>query len=73
MLTRFAVTLSGQKDTRPGLVSAGMNPGLTGESLLIMCTAVGVCYVDYDGGQKRYPKESAKAVSEVFSSLCSSG
>ena len=33
-------------------------------------TRFGVTYVDYEGGQKRYPKESAKVVSQLFTSLC---
>ncbi|EMC98800.1 glycoside hydrolase family 1 protein [Baudoinia panamericana UAMH 10762] len=33
-------------------------------------TRFGVTYVDYVGGQKRYPKKSAKGLAELFSSLC---
>lgn len=33
-------------------------------------TRFGVTYVDYEGGQKRYPKKSAKAVAENFTALC---
>jgi len=33
-------------------------------------TRFGVTYVDYEGGQKRYPKRSAKVVAELFNSLC---
>ncbi|WPH04842.1 Hypothetical protein R9X50_00773900 [Acrodontium crateriforme] len=33
-------------------------------------TRFGVTYVDYQGGQKRYPKESAKVVAQLFNSLC---
>ncbi|KXL47662.1 glycoside hydrolase family 1 protein [Acidomyces richmondensis BFW] len=33
-------------------------------------TRFGVTYVDYNGGQKRYPKKSAKVVAELFRSLC---
>lgn len=29
-------------------------------------TRFGVTYVDYEGGQKRHPKKSAKVVSEIF-------
>ncbi|KAF2454598.1 beta-glucosidase [Lineolata rhizophorae] len=32
-------------------------------------TRFGVTYVDYEGGQKRYPKKSAKVVKEIFESL----
>ncbi|KAF2839245.1 glycoside hydrolase family 1 protein [Patellaria atrata CBS 101060] len=32
-------------------------------------TRFGVTYVDYKGGQKRYPKKSAKVVGEVFDKL----
>ncbi|KAK4626183.1 Beta-glucosidase 1B [Fulvia fulva] len=35
-------------------------------------TRFGVTYVDYTGGQKRYPKKSARVIGEVFSSLCQS-
>ncbi|KAK3071002.1 hypothetical protein LTR53_009450 [Teratosphaeriaceae sp. CCFEE 6253] len=33
-------------------------------------TRFGVTYVDYAGGQRRYPKRSAKVVAELFNSLC---
>jgi beta-glucosidase/6-phospho-beta-glucosidase/beta-galactosidase len=29
-------------------------------------TRFGVTYVDYEGGQKRYPKKSAKVIGELF-------
>ena len=29
-------------------------------------TRFGVTYVDYENGQKRYPKKSAKVIGEVF-------
>jgi beta-glucosidase len=29
-------------------------------------TRFGVCYVDYKGGQKRYPKKSAYEISKIF-------
>lgn len=32
-------------------------------------TRFGVTYVDYKGGQKRYPKKSAKAIGDIFDSL----
>lgn len=32
-------------------------------------TRFGVCYVDYAGGQKRYPKKSARAIGEIFDTL----
>ncbi|KAF4302558.1 Glycoside hydrolase family 1 [Botryosphaeria dothidea] len=32
-------------------------------------TRFGVCYVDYKGGQKRFPKKSARAIGEIFDSL----
>ncbi|EKG18229.1 Glycoside hydrolase family 1 [Macrophomina phaseolina MS6] len=32
-------------------------------------TRFGVCYVDYKGGQKRYPKKSARAIGEIFDAL----
>ncbi|KAI9842068.1 MAG: hypothetical protein M1837_007493 [Sclerophora amabilis] len=32
-------------------------------------TRFGVTYVDYEGGQKRYPKKSAKVVGEIFDEL----
>ncbi|OJD35696.1 glycoside hydrolase family 1 protein [Diplodia corticola] len=32
-------------------------------------TRFGVCYVDYAGGQKRYPKKSARAIGEIFDAL----
>lgn len=32
-------------------------------------TRFGVAYVDYAGGQKRYPKNSAKAIGDIFESL----
>ncbi|GAB7353250.1 hypothetical protein MBLNU459_g3760t1 [Dothideomycetes sp. NU459] len=34
-------------------------------------TRFGVTYVDYAGGQKRYPKKSAKAIGDIFESLMS--
>ena len=34
-------------------------------------TRFGVTYVDYTGGQKRYPKRRAKAIGDVFESLMS--
>jgi len=33
-------------------------------------TRFGVTYVDYEGGQGRYPKKSAKTVAELFNKLC---
>ncbi|KAI7228135.1 glycoside hydrolase family 1 protein [Hortaea werneckii] len=33
-------------------------------------TRFGVTYVDYEGGQKRYPKKSAQIVAELFKTLC---
>ncbi|KAK3672801.1 hypothetical protein LTR78_007387 [Recurvomyces mirabilis] len=33
-------------------------------------TRFGVTYVDYQGGQKRHPKKSAKTVAELFNSMC---
>jgi beta-glucosidase len=33
-------------------------------------TRFGVTYVDYKGGQKRYPKQSAKVIAELFTDLC---
>ncbi|TKA76824.1 hypothetical protein B0A55_04628 [Friedmanniomyces simplex] len=33
-------------------------------------TRFGVTYVDYEGGQQRMPKESAKVVAELFNTLC---
>jgi len=33
-------------------------------------TRFGVCYVDYNGGQKRTPKKSAKEIGGIFASLC---
>jgi beta-glucosidase len=35
-------------------------------------TRFGVTFVDYKGGQKRYPKKSARVIGELFSSLCES-
>ncbi|KAK5121243.1 hypothetical protein LTR85_005409 [Meristemomyces frigidus] len=35
-------------------------------------TRFGVTYVDYEGGQKRYPKKSARVIAEVFTSFCQS-
>ena len=32
-------------------------------------TRFGVTFVDYEGGQKRYPKKSAKTVGPLFDSL----
>lgn len=32
-------------------------------------TRFGVTYVDYEGGQKRYPKKSAKGLAEIFHRL----
>lgn len=32
-------------------------------------TRFGVTYVDYEGGQKRYPKKSAKVMGEIFGEL----
>jgi len=32
-------------------------------------TRFGVTFVDYEGGQKRYPKKSAKAIGEIFEKL----
>lgn len=32
-------------------------------------TRFGVTYVDYEGGQKRYPKKSAKTLREIFEGL----
>lgn len=32
-------------------------------------TRFGVTYVDYEGGQKRYPKKSAKEIGNVFNRL----
>lgn len=32
-------------------------------------TRFGVTFVDYEGGQKRYPKKSAKRVGEIFDEL----
>lgn len=32
-------------------------------------TRFGVTYVDYEGGQKRYPKKSAKVVGPLFEAL----
>ena len=26
----------------------------------------GVCYVDYEGGQKRFPKKSAQEIRQIF-------
>lgn len=31
-------------------------------------TRFGVCYVDYEGGQKRYPKKSAQEIKPIFES-----
>lgn len=31
-------------------------------------TRFGVCYVDYEGGQKRYPKRSAQEIRRIFES-----
>ena len=33
-------------------------------------TRFGVCYVDYEGGQKRTPKKSAKEIGGIFDALC---
>lgn len=33
-------------------------------------TRFGVTYVDYEGGQKRTPKKSAKELGGIFTSLC---
>ncbi|KAK3713368.1 hypothetical protein LTR37_008560 [Vermiconidia calcicola] len=33
-------------------------------------TRFGVTFVDYEGGQKRYPKKSARVIGEIFSSMC---
>jgi len=33
-------------------------------------TRFGVTYVDYTGGQKRYPKKSAREIGGIFKSLC---
>lgn len=32
-------------------------------------TRFGVTFVDYEGGQKRYPKKSFRVIGEVFSKL----
>jgi len=32
-------------------------------------TRFGVTYVDYEGGQKRYPKKSAREIGKIFDSL----
>lgn len=32
-------------------------------------TRFGVTYVDYEGGQKRYPKKSARELSKIFDAL----
>lgn len=33
-------------------------------------TRFGVTFVDYAGGQKRFPKKSARVIGKLFSSLC---
>lgn len=35
-------------------------------------TRFGVTFVDYEGGQKRYPKKSARVIGEIFKSLIES-
>jgi beta-glucosidase len=32
-------------------------------------TRFGVTYVNYEGGQKRHPKKSAKAIGDIFDAL----
>jgi beta-glucosidase len=32
-------------------------------------TRFGVTFVDYEGGQKRYPKKSAKEIGKIFEKL----
>jgi len=32
-------------------------------------TRFGVTYVDYEGGQKRHPKKSAKEIGQIFGKL----
>jgi len=36
-------------------------------------TRFGVTYVDYEGGQKRYPKKSARALGGIFEGLIRKG
>lgn len=36
-------------------------------------TRFGVCYVDYQGEQKRFPKKSARAIGEIFDGLMREG
>ncbi|KAI7574409.1 hypothetical protein KC343_g23107 [Hortaea werneckii] len=33
-------------------------------------TRFGVTYVDYEGGQRRFPKKSAQVIAELFKTLC---